>query len=374
VLKLVYACLAFSAAAIVFLIIASANGGSGYHGMTNEMGAALTEGAAVLSADAHGTITETGNGNVAGYARGSKSRSWSTSFDRFPGAAGSAFGGNAIDALATCAGNCPSAIVTIGGEPRAEGGASAELTTALSKIEGGASVLAAASASEAFAKSLAAPPATTPLTWLVGSTSAELGVPYPSDVQLDADGKRALVGSSVSGSGRLTSLSRVGKSWKPVGDPTIERGLKNACISRDGQWIGAVSTRLRRIAFDGTSAAVIKPAVTGGKCTVDAAGISAAYTTSKDPRILYFSRFDASGKMLWTKNLGAQRLLSPSDSPYLVAQAGDTTLTVVDAVSGDVKLTRKAPAAPYVSRDGSIVNADRGGHPTWLLVGPGQTP
>lgn len=364
-LKLVYGCLAFSAVAGVLLIVSAANQGPAFRGPTKVMNDALAQGAKVLAADASGAVTQTGNGRVAGWTR-SGEQLWSVSFDRFAEGPDNPFGAGAVDAAAWCAGGCPNALVAIRDEFTAHGGASAKLAGALTKLRLGAdAILAVPGGDQAFIRAAVEGREGTQLMWLQDDGSSRLPVANPSLVQAAQRGTRILAGS-VTGGGTIQRFTRSGRAWRSAGPPIFERGVQNACLSADGEWIGAISARVQMFTFGGAQVMTAGQQVAGGTCTVDRSGLTAVFNPAGAPQDVGAARFALSGRRLWVRNFGAQQLLSPAGSPRVVVRAADGTITVAGAKTGRTIATHKYAEAPYASADGSVVAADRDGSPHWL--------
>jgi outer membrane protein assembly factor BamB len=374
VLKLVYACLAFTVVALGFLIISASGDRHGFRGATNEMNNAIAQGALVLDADRFGAVTQTGNGHVTGFKRGSDEKHWSQKFDRFAEGPNNPYGAGAVDAEALCAGACPTAILSFNGTFYANGGASREFVDGLANVEGAPGLLAMVSGEQGFVEAPLEPEAQSRLYWLDGDQGQALPARTPSDVQYDQSSNHVLVGSDKGKSGTLTRLSRDAQTWSVVGKSIDEAGLVSTCISASGDWIGAISTSIRRYAFDAPQSGRIGPAITSGRCTVDAKGITAVFTPASNPDTIQVERFTPGGQSLWSKKLGAQMLLSPAGSPYVVAQSPDGTVKAIDSLTGAIKYEHKLTEPPFVGHDGSVVNAGRTGKPQWLLIGRAPAP
>jgi outer membrane protein assembly factor BamB len=374
VLKLVYACLAFTVVALGLLILFASQDGRGFHGATNEMNNAITQGALVLDADRFGAVTQTGNGHVTGYQRDSDKKRWSEHFDRFAEGPNNPYGAGAIDAEALCGGACPTAILSFNGKFYANGGASQEFVDGLANVGGAPGLLAMVSGEQGFVEAPIEPREQSRLYWLDDDQGQPLPARTPSDVQYDQSSNHVLVGSDKGKSGTLTRLSRDIQTWSVVGKSIDEAGLVSTCISASGDWIGAISTSIRRYAFDAPQSGRVGPAITSGRCTVDAKGITAVFTPASNPDSVEVARFAPGGRLLWSKKLGTQKLLSPAGSPYVVAQAPDGTVKAIDSLTGAIKYEHKLTEAPFVGRDGSVVNAGRTGKPQWLLVGRAPAP
>lgn len=368
-LKLVYGCLAFSAIALVIIFVSAANQGPPFRGMTKSMADAVSQGATILAADRNGAVTQSGNGRIAGFDRGSDERVWSTSFSRFEEGPANPYGAGSIDATASCAIECPSAIVELLGRYSARGAASPELAATLTDLAQGAEgLLAIPTRENAFVRAQLTDADVPQLLWVASGNATGVSVQNPSAVEVDSAARHAVAGAAKGSRGTLSRIERSGNRWKVSGRSILKTGLKNMCISPDGEWVGSVGTRIHRFAFDARDATVVGPEVATGTCTVDSAGITVPFTTATDAT-LQVTRFSATGRPLWSRKLGAQRLLSKGGSPYIVSQAANGDVTALDAVTGRVLLTRTVVGAPYVGRDGSVVIGDREGHPEWLIAG-----
>ncbi|MGK2878422.1 MAG: hypothetical protein ACSLFF_07595 [Solirubrobacterales bacterium] len=369
-LKLVYGCLAFSLIAGVLIVIAAAQDGKGFHGMSMSMGDALSEGAKVLDADRNGVITQTGNGRVTGFKRDG-SELWSTSYDRFEEDPSNPDGADANDATAWCSGACPNALVEYDTGYTAFGTASRPLADALTTVRSRPEDVLALSTDNAAFIRMIRDGTSEPRLYVLepGRTPSPMTAVSPGEVQPVQPTDLAVVGSAVAKVGTLSQLVRSGGIWRVAGRSTTESELKNICVSDDGDWIGAVSTRVRRFSNVGSPTRALGPAVTGGTCRVDNKGITAVVTPKADASSVEAMRYSANGRLLWVHSFGAQRLLSPAGSPHVVAQAADSTVTAIDAVSGRKALSVEVASIPFVGEDGSVVIADRAGAPEWLLDG-----
>lgn len=371
-LKLVYGCLAFSAIALTLLVVAAVDQGEPFRGTTNAMSHAIGQNAQVLSADASGAVTQTGNGHVTGY-RADGSRTWRFSFNPFKAGPTNPYGAGSIDALANCAGACPSAITELLGAYSAHGGASNELAATLNELtREGASLLRVVDRARAFSKSSDSD-SPSQLLSTDGASTAKLPIAGPTVVELSGDRARALVGSAIGQRGAITRLEARGRRWGVRGPSIKQRGLMNSCISDDGQWVGMVAGRASRRSFDGGTRVAFGPRIASGKCSVDAQGTTLSFTQLGRPELLA-ARYDADGREVWRHDLGAMRLLSNSGSPYVVAQSSDGNVVALDAVTGRERFRHHVNGEPFVAGDGSIVTADRSGSPTWLVRGPAPTP
>lgn len=369
-LKLVYGCLAFSVVALVVLFVSAGGRQHYFHGSTKAMNDAIVNPAAVLAADKHGAVTQTGNGRITGYIRsgdGSSSveQSWSESFDRFAEGPDNPYGAGSIDAHAWCGGTCPNAIVNIRGlysvHPAKDAGLASALNDLALKPD---LLLQLTTLSEAFVSVAPEGSATPRLTEINGRKPTSLPVLAPSAIQ--SAHSRMVVGSAIAGTGKITTLARESGSWRVTGGSFTESSLKNACISGDGEWVGTVSDRVSMRRFSGGPAYVVGPPVSSGTCTVSADGITALYTTVADPNILEAARWAPGGRQLWRQQIGAFKPLSQASSPTLVAFAPDGTLRVVDAVSGKRQPDQHLAHEPFVGTDGSVVTTKRDGTPHWL--------
>jgi hypothetical protein len=372
VLKLVYGCLAFSLIACVFLFVSASQKDDGFHGMTKSMGDAIANGATVLDADRNGAVIQTGNGKVSGFKHDG-TQTWSTRYDRFKARLTNPFGAGADDASAWCPAACPGALVEFIGDFAAFGGADAELAASLGDLHPKPEeVLAFGSDGTAFIRIADEGQTVQALNVLApGGKATPLAVENPSDVQPLRPHDKAVVGS-INGNAKVGNLDQLilgGGSWRVAGRPLREAGLKNVCVSTDNKWVGSISTRIRRSAFGGAKGEAFGPAVIGGTCSVDDAGITAVFNRKPKPTDVVAARFAPNGRMLWVRNFGGQRLLSKAGSPYVVVQTSDSTITAMDAISGRDAFTGKVEGSPFVGRDGSIVTANRKGEPRWVLDG-----
>ncbi|MBJ7355132.1 MAG: hypothetical protein JHC98_09920 [Thermoleophilaceae bacterium] len=374
-LKLVYGCLAFSLVACIFLFVAAARSGDGFHGMTKSMGDALNSGATVLDADRDGAITQTGNGKVAGYRR-SGDETWSTKFDRFKETPSNPYGAGANDATAWCMTACPTALVGFESGYSAFGGVSERFVDELNKLSPKSEdVMALTGRDTAFLR-VSPPTNATPQLYVLESSGrfTLLGVLNPSEVQPVQPRDRAVVGSARGKVGVLGQVALRAGRWQATDRSITEVGLKNVCVSDDERWIGAVGTRISRTAFGSASGAAFGPPVTSGTCTVDENGTTAIFTPRSAPETVVAARYSAGGRTIWRHDFGAQRLLSPAGSPIVVTQAADGNVTAIDALTGRNTYSGKLVGVPFVCEDGSIVTADRQGHPHWVLSGKAAKP
>jgi hypothetical protein len=376
VLKLVYGCLAFSLIAGVFIFVSAASDGPGFYGMTKSMNDAIVQDGAVLAADRNGAITQTGNGRITGYGRDLK-QLWSTTFDPFEEGPNNPYGAGTIKAFAWCTMGCPNAILDINREFTDRGNAGAGLAATLTSLDlDDDSVLAV----DGLNAALVVPPSKTDtppaLRAILDTKSSEIPIANPTTVAINArqPSSNAIVGSARGRSGYLTRMTwEDGKSWE-IHSPRIrEIDLKNACISADGGSIGLVNNRVKQANFFGAPGAALGPEISSGTCTVDANGITAAYTPATNPGSLEAARYAADGKRVWHHTFGAQRLLSKSGWRLLVAQSRQNVVTAIDAITGRTVFEQPAGAKPFAAQDGSIVTAGRDGKPHWLLVGKPPT-
>lgn len=365
-LKFVYGCLAFTAVALVGFIIAASEQ-QHFRGFNDPMAFALMEGADVLVADRSGAVTQTGDGKVFGFNAGGE-KQWNTSFDRFAGQGAAPRTIDVPDASAKCSIACPSSLVTLPDEIVGEG--SADPGGALTRALAGrpARILAALEPNEA----LAAVDEPSTLSFLKRSTEKPLGIADPGYVGLDAKQQRAVVGAVSGTSGRIYSLERDGSGWNVVGEPGRQQQLRNACISRDGSWIGSAGGTFEVRRFGAADSFTVGPQVATGTCTIDPGRITIVYSPADAPTTVVAARYDFDGRRLWVRKLGANTLLSSADAATIVVRGGPSGTTVgIDARSGREIYRHDLKSKPFVATDGSIVTADRHGTPTWQVVGGG---
>lgn len=368
--RLVYASLAFTAIALIALVIAGSRQQRGYHGTTNAMFDALHGGATVLAADARGAVTQTGNGRVAGYER-SGSRSWSISFDRFEADAATGYLPIAGDAIAWCAGSCPAAVVRIGKAYHAAGGAGDRLAQAFASLQpANNDVLSVSSPSQAWLRTNVMGGRRPGLLALTGARSQSVPVPGPQVVTPASGGRSVLVAAANGDVGALARFVRWNGRWRGGGGEIAERGLQNACYSPDGDWIGTVSDRIRTFRSDGTELSEARQVVSGGTCTIDGAGMTVVTNPAGSPNSLKVTRYTLRAVPLWMRYLGTQRLLSRSNARLVVAFSPRSVLTALDTRSGAVVVKRRLGLPPFVGADGSVVVAGRNGAPVWLAAPP----
>jgi hypothetical protein len=374
VLKLVYGCLIFSLIAGVIIFISAAEQGRSFRGMTKTMGDAILENAVVLDADRKGAITQTGNGRVVGFNR-DLSKAWTTEFDPFEEGPSNPYGAGAIKSFAWCTMGCPNAILEIDRAFTAQGSAGEELASGLTAMGlDEKSVLVIHGVNSALVATESVDPGQTRLFSIVNEDSTELPIVNPTTASVDnADAtSHAIIGSARGRTGILTRMIQ-GAKWEIKSPAIREPDLRNACISADGDSIGLISTHVKRAEFTKEPGDALGPEVTGGICTVDAKGITAAYTPVTNPGSLEAARYNAAGKRLWHHTFGAQRLISKSGGTVLVAQSQTGNVTAIDAVTGRTVFSQAVSGRPFVAKDGSIVIAGRDGEPRWLLVGKSPT-
>ncbi len=372
-LKLVYACLAFSAVAFVALIVASADRGPAFRGTTAGMARALTEAARVLDADTKGAIVQTGNGRVEGYRRGQEDPVWSFEFERFPDNPDGGWSAEPPNAAAWCAGACPAAITSAEGSYSAHGGASAALASRLNA--GGqrtAELLDVLDTSSALANLAGDDSDSSQLAFVSGSTSERLPVQNASVAIASKSGTRVIAGTSLGNAGRLTRAIRDDGRWRTASPTIDEPNLANMCLSSDGRWVGAVSRRVLLLPFVGDAGFGAGNPVSSGLCRADASGYTVAVNPLDRPNFVAASRYTHDGRRIWARTFGSVRLLSPTGSPRVVVQDREQNLTAIDAISGKVVLKRHVDTKPFVGADGAIVTASRAGTPLWIVAEPGS--
>jgi hypothetical protein len=368
-LKLVYGCLAFTAIALVVIII-TARDERGSHGFNDPMAYALIGGADVLAADRNGAITQTGNGVVRGFNAGGE-KVWETTFDRFAGSAAQPGVTNVPDAAASCAGDCPAAAVTLPEGVKTFGGMDpgSELERTVAGLN--LNVLAAFAPNAILASDLSTVP-DSQLHWIAGNSDKSLDVFDPSYAGVDGDGDRAIIGAAKGLDGRLYPIKRSGDTWVVAGPEIRQHALRNACISRDGNWVGSAGERIEVRRFGGENVTTVGPPVVTGNCTIDSSGITAVYGVPDSESIIRVTRFTLDGRVIWKKSLGANKLVSHADASSIVVRGGaNGTTTAIDARTGEQTFQHALPDEPYVATDGSIVTADRHGNPIWQVVGGG---
>ncbi|MGH2958344.1 MAG: hypothetical protein ACRDKE_01975 [Solirubrobacterales bacterium] len=371
-LKLVYGCLAFSLVAGVIIFVAAAGQDHGFRGMTKSMGDAITQDAKVLDADRYGAITQTGNGHVAGFTRDGDKK-WSVDFDRFAESPANPYGAGAEDALAWCiddASSCPGGILRIGARYESVGGASPELAAALnSKPQDQAGLLAVPQSDQAFVRVTEEGSGNAVLA-LLGEQATTFPITDPKVVQPRVESSSALVGSGGEKIGEVSWLKREGSTWRKARGTITEPGLQNACSS-DSE-IATVSTRVRIFDSIDAEGKTIGERVSGGVCTFTYnLTVTVVFNSAASPESVQVANYKRDGTLNWKKDLGAQKLLSSSGSPYVVAQKADGTLTVYSVFDGRILMTKQLTSVPFVGPDGSVVSAGRDGDPIWLMQGKG---
>jgi hypothetical protein len=370
VVKLVITCLSTSAVALTALLIATAGQSSSFRGTTAEMLATYSEPARVLTADAKGAITQTGNGVVAGYLRGQNAPSWKVKFDRFPPEQ-TAQELTPDDAKAWCVGRCPAALVEIRGSYSQQSAGAERLAGTLTGLGPNYRLLDLIDRSRALVAPLAGTAAAGENLRLVsGSRIEQLPARGPSVAYADERGYRVAAGSAEGKVGTLSRMTRAGGRWRSVGAAVVEPNLQNICISSDGRWTGAISRRIQLMAFLGGSPVLAGNPVSGGICRADARGFTAVVNPADRSGRLAAARYTHDGRRLWARSLGSQRLISPTGSPLIVTETTHQPLTLAafDAVDGSPRLRRPIQSRPYVGEDGSIVTADRSGLPVWISL------
>lgn len=362
-LRLVKSALAFSAVALIVLIVGAKLQDHGYHGATPAMAEALTDDALVLAADRHGAVTQTGNGVVSGWRRGQQTPLWRMQFKPFDAVGAEFWSFEPDHAEAWCAGQCPAALVAVGGETSAHGGAAPALATTLREIlEHRGSVFALPQRDTLLASR---PP--DGLVLIEDTRSEELGVTGSSTAAADSDLRRVISGAPEGTTGVLARLQQTRGGWRRALPDVREELLGNICISADGRLVGTVSTRIKLFSFDGPGRA-LGPALKGGTCRTDAEGITAVVNPLAAPQTVVALRFDKQGRELWRHDFGARRLISPGSSPLIVVTTPQNFVSVRDAASGRLLFERALGSTPTVTGDGALVSADRSGEPRWLTA------
>lgn len=368
-LKLVYACLAFSFIALVALVIAATGPNHSFRGTTKPMFDALTQGATILAADRNGAVTQTGNGRVAGYKRGAQGDEWTLKFDPFGLTSDDPWGDDVIGASAWCAGGCPAALVLVGDRFSARGGADPALAQAFNaKGASGLQVLAVTARDTAFGHIGTQQNTAAPLLRFKGSLVTTLPARAPSVVMVDDDGGRLAAGSPNGAIGTLTRLERVGGKWVHATPNVDEPNLRNLCISHDGRWVGAISAQTLLMGFGDYAPLATGNPVAGGTCTADSAGFTAVVNPAARATSVAAARYTHDGRRVWARTFGSQRLLSPTGSPLIVTSTSGGDVTAIDAVSGKVEMQKQLATQPFVTSDGAIITAGRDGVPVWLYV------
>lgn len=372
-LKLVYSCLALSAVALVVLIVSAAKQPETRHDDYQELTNALVQTADVLAADRTGAITQTGNGVVSGYRRGSIDPVWTVRFDRFT-SEGDPPAIVSNEASARCAGDCPSALVATGSRLEAYGGASRALTGQLAKQGVTAEALRDVIDRER-AVALVAPVDATGARRLseisprgqlqMSPTTPEIA---PSAVYTDAAGTRAISGADDRGTGILERLVRSGGQWREAAPSLRIPSLQNLCISDDGRWVGAVGRRFWLMSIDDPNPIVTGNPVPRGNCRADSRGFTFVVNRGDQRGTISAVRLTHDGRRIWAQSFGRQQLISPPGSPLIVVHAQDNTLTAVDAATGVERLKRRVDEPAFVAADGAIVTANRKGQPSWVTL------
>jgi hypothetical protein len=368
-LKLVYGCLAVSLIACIFLFVAASGNQDGFHGTTKVMSDALVQGATVLDADAHGAVTQTGNGRIRGYVRGGGEQ-WSTSFDPFEEGPTNPYGAGQIEAHAWCTGSCPNAITQIDGAFTDHGNAGARLAAKLTSMQLTDKSILALTLPNVALVTTGTPPNQKLLSVLNDSVT-DVGVANPSVATVDRNYDHAIVGSARGNVGFLTRLTwESGKEWKILEPRLREVGLRNSCLSDNGISAGMVANRVRQFEFFKQPGHSLGPAVGSGTCSIDNEGVTAIYTQLTNTAQLESARYSTTGKRVWLhKFAGGERLISGSSSAYVVVQGQGGLVTALDSVTGRIAFQKHINGVPFVARDGSIVTANRKGEPQWLFAG-----
>lgn len=367
-IRLVQVSLALSAAALAIIVIADLRSENKHHFLSGDEATrqALTGGALVLAADSHGAVTETGNGAVRGWRRGESEPIWRDDIDRFDEDVDGQTHERALDAVALCAEFCPAALLEFDGRFSAYG-ASAALAGQLNSHATNTKPLAMLGASSALVLTDLAPGASNgALAVFTGNSEQRLPAGRPSVAYADATGARVVAGSPDGAAGILSRSERVTEYWRTAAPAIKEDKLQNLCISADGRWVGAVATRTLVMAFGAERPKPVGQSVAGGICRADAGGVTAVVNPAEKPGTIVMIRFDHEGRRIWRRAMGAQQLLSPTGSPLVVTKNAHEIVTVVDAVSGRLRLRRRIPGRPLVAADGSIVVARRDGRPRWI--------
>jgi hypothetical protein len=372
-LKLVYVCLAGSLIACALLFISASKDSGGFHGTTKVMGDALIDDAEVLAADAHGAITQTGNGIIRGYTRSGKVL-WSSKFDPFEKGPTNPYGAGEITAHAWCTAECPAAITQIDSKFAAFGGQGEALASKLTSMKLDDKSVLAIRGTRGALLSVGPTASNRTLYSLLDGTAKDLGVPDPTVATIDRRGNRAIVGSSRGTVGIITRIQwSEGPGMRVIKPAIKEVGLGNSCISPAGSAVGLVGQRAKQLTFTGKPGPALGPRLGSGTCSVDSNGITVVYTPDTAAPPLVAVRYSRSGKRLWAHTFGGQRLVSKGSAPMIVAEVPGGSVTGIDAVTGRTVFKQQIEVPPFIAPDGSIIATNRKGEPRWLFVGKPPT-
>lgn len=355
-LKLVYICLAVAFTSFAILIFLAIDSGRYFHGTTSHMLETLQSDALVLDADQYGAIVQTGNGRVLGFKRGQREPVWEKRFERF--GENLSWQNPPPDAQAWCTGHCPSAIVEIEGEFSARGGADKSIADRLGPR---ASVIGTTDDGV-----LAVTGGRTLL--LRRNSSSELPTAgMPTAGYVDKDNRHVVTGTVHTDSRTFDRFVRSGEDFRDIVKPLTVPSLGNLCLSPDGEWTGAIGDRVQIGAFDAAELKKVGTPTVGGVCRADAEGFTAIVNPLERRALVHATRYSHDGRRIWTKLVGARRLISPGPSPLIIAIAPDGTITSLDSVTGEAlqQIHLHSGAEPMVGPDGALVTAARNGTPTW---------
>lgn len=371
-IKFLYVCGAFTVVAAVFAIGSTISGSSANNPRYSAVTDSIDEGAQILAADKYGAITLTANGNLRGFNRSGK-QIWKRSFDRYDNPSNVAVGATAI-----CAAKCPSAIVKLPSGYVGVGGADVSGSIARTLTSSDLKLITTYGDNSLFADR--PEQSSSILQFLAGAgktstapTARKIDIPGVAYIGVPPGSNRAIVGSVGDNPPKeavqLRSLQRDGMTWKQVGPAIPGIASTNPCIAADGKNIGWVGDRIHFAKFGGASRKPYGPAATSGTCTIDSTGITAVLVPVEQTLGVRLIRFTLYGKELWNHKLGRVDVLSNADAKNVVVriQAG-YRVTSINAKTGRVIYETDQPEKPYVADDGSLVQANRKGTPTWLPV------
>jgi hypothetical protein len=355
-LKVVYICLGVAFVSLALLIYLAIDSGRYFHGTTSHMLETLQSDAAVLDADKYGSVVQTGNGRVLGFKRGQSEPVWETSFDRFKDSLG--WQSPPPNAQAWCVGRCPASVVEIEGHYSARGGAPQAIAEPLSSTS--------AVIGTTTDGLLAVVDGRT--TLLQADRTTEVPAPdRPTAGYADSSTTRIVTGSVSNDSRTLARFERDGSEFREAADALDIPTLGNLCISPDGEAVGAIGDSILLGAFGDAKLKTVGTEIASGVCRADAKGFTAVVNPLVQRSHVAASRFRRDGSRIWTRTLGARRLISPGPSPLVVTLAPDGTVTALDAVTGEplMPMHFNHTVEPLVGDDGSLVTAARDGTPAW---------
>lgn len=382
--RFIKGCIAFSLIALVVVIVLAINEDEPSFVRYAYVNQSINQGADVLAADSNGAITQTATGAVLGFEQGSDQPTWQQSFERFDHTT------NSIrSASAQCSFACPSAMLTLPDKTIGVGQMDPTGSLARALGNGDSSLVKVIDANAMFVNGKRAN--TTGLFTMRSDpnapgppTSIFTGLRGASYVGLAWNGQAAVVGVAGSDNDgdalRLRTLVHSEDRWQ-VGDINLSLSKDaNACISKDGHKGAAVDRRLRVFGLTAPStrdvAAAVRsfgPRVASGTCTIDDDGsVTLLFNPLDEGDAIVATRFDPSGRQLWSNTYRRAKLLTKADSLFYAIRDTTGRMRAFDIATGKLLLDNQLDGVPPsghglgFGRD-AIVLANRKGEPTWLL-------